>query len=77
MTDTPEVIPTDHKKKTWKREIGALGLLYAAGMGVAAASGSAAAMQVLEIVIIPMTALAGAAFGLDEYSKNIAARPLK
>lgn len=63
------------RRKTLKREVAALSLAYCAGMGLAAVAwGSEQALEVLKIFVVPSFAFSAAAFGVDEYAKNIAGR---
>lgn len=60
------------RRKTLKREVASAGLIYCAGMGVAAVVwGSEQALEVLRLCVVPSFAFAAAAFGVDEYAKNI------
>ena len=61
-----------------KREMAAAALAYCAGMGFAAiAWGSEQALEVLRLFVVPSFSFAAAAFGVDEYSKNLAGRDQK
>ena len=63
------------RRKTLKREVAAAALAYCAGMGlVAVVWGSEQALEVVKIFVVPSFAFAAAAFGVDEYAKNIAGR---
>lgn len=60
------------RRKTGKRETAWAALVYVAGLGVAAVwLGSDQAMQLVNILALPVLAFAATALGLDEYSKNI------
>jgi hypothetical protein len=66
------------RRKTMKREVATAALLYCAGMGVAAVVWQAEqALEVLRLFVVPSFAFAAAAFGVDEYAKNIAVRDQK
>lgn len=66
------------RRKTLKREVAAAALAYCAGMGlVAVVLGSEQALEVLRLFVVPSFAFAAAAFGVDEYSKNLAGRDQK
>ena len=66
------------RRKTMKREVATAALLYCAGMGFAAVAwGSEQALEVLKLFVVPSFAFAAAAFGVDEYAKNIAGRDQK
>jgi len=66
------------RRKTMKREVAAAALAYCAGMGFAAVAwGSEQALEVLRLFVVPSFAYAAAAFGVDEYSKNLAGRDQK
>ena len=68
--------PAETRKKTMKREIATCGLLYVALVGVAAIFlESTNALEVLKIVTVPAFAFAAAAFGMDEFSKNMRKDP--
>ena len=57
--------------KTYKRET-ALGMLaFLAVLAVMAVFRPAEAMPVLEVLVYPILAFAGMAFGLDSYAKQI------
>lgn len=60
------------RRKTMKREVATSALLYCAAMGGAAVVWeSEQALEVLRLCVVPVVAFAAAAFGVDEYAKNI------
>lgn len=60
------------RRKTMKREVAAGALLYCGLMGVAAVIWeSEQALEALRLCVVPAFAFAAAAFGVDEYAKNI------
>ena len=66
------------RRKTMKREVASAGLAYCAAMGVAAVVWeSEQALEVLRLCVVPAFAFAAAAFGADEYAKNIHGRDEK
>lgn len=63
------------RRKTLKREVASAGLIYCGMMGVAAVVwDSEQAIEVLRLCVVPAFAFAAAAFGVDEYAKNIHGR---
>lgn len=63
------------RSKTWKREIALVGIVYVFGLGGAAvAMDSDQAVDVIRVVSLPVFGFAAAAFGIDEYAKNICAK---
>jgi hypothetical protein len=66
------------RQKTMKREVATAALLYCGAMGVAAVAWQLEqALEVLRLFVVPSFAFAAAAFGADEYAKNIAGRDQK
>jgi hypothetical protein len=62
-------------KKTYKREVAAAAMIYAAALGVfAAATGSESALKVYEMTIAPVMILAAGAFGFDAWVKQGASK---
>jgi hypothetical protein len=55
-----------------KREVAVASLIYCGMMGAAAVIWeSEQAIEVLRLCVVPVVAFAAAAFGVDEYAKNI------